>query len=216
MMASTRLMPVAAPRARLPRAPHLGAFKFLSVGRTHEGGVRTLNEDAFLDRAGDRPLGRRGRHGRPRRAAKSPANASCEALERVDAFGSAYAFRDGVCAALTDANRDLIDASFGRKSGPIGATVVSLLAYEGHYACVWAGDSRAYLYRAGDLKRLTRDHSVVQALVDAGELRQEEARGPCALATSSRARSARAARLNSTACTAASFRATASCSAPTA
>jgi serine/threonine protein phosphatase PrpC len=38
-----------------------------------------------------------------------------------------------------------------------------------------AGDSRAYLHRAGSIRQLTRDHTRVQALVDAGALTREEA-----------------------------------------
>ncbi len=38
-----------------------------------------------------------------------------------------------------------------------------------------AGDSRAYLCREGSLRQLTRDHTRVQMMVDAGELTREEA-----------------------------------------
>src|SRR5207249_3987107 len=37
------------------------------------------------------------------------------------------------------------------------------------------GDSRAYLFRQGQLYRLTRDHTVVQALLERGAIRPEEA-----------------------------------------
>src|SRR5262249_39517205 len=37
------------------------------------------------------------------------------------------------------------------------------------------GDSRAYLLRGGELHQLTRDHTVVQRLVETGCLRREEA-----------------------------------------
>jgi protein phosphatase len=37
------------------------------------------------------------------------------------------------------------------------------------------GDSRAYLFRGGRLQQLTRDHTLVQVMVDAGELTREEA-----------------------------------------
>jgi protein phosphatase len=37
------------------------------------------------------------------------------------------------------------------------------------------GDSRAYLFRRGELRQLTRDHTLVQAMVDAGELTPEQA-----------------------------------------
>ena len=38
------------------------------------------------------------------------------------------------------------------------------------------GDSRAYVWRDGKLKRITRDHSLVQEEVDAGLLTEQEAK----------------------------------------
>ena len=45
-----------------------------------------------------------------------------------------------------------------------------------HFACLWCGDSRAYLLRDGALRQLTRDHSETQDLVDRGVLDPEEAK----------------------------------------
>jgi len=61
------------------------------------------------------------------------------------------------------------------EDGVIASTVVSLIIKDGFFACLWAGDSRAYLLRAGEMRYITRDHSVVQAMVDAGELTPMEA-----------------------------------------
>ena len=41
---------------------------------------------------------------------------------------------------------------------------------------LWAGDSRIYLYREGQLRQLTRDHSQVEQLKSLGVLTDEEAR----------------------------------------
>jgi protein phosphatase len=53
--------------------------------------------------------------------------------------------------------------------------VVVLLASGSRCICLWAGDSRIYLYRAGVLQQLTRDHSHVEELVSRGLLSPAEA-----------------------------------------
>jgi PPM family protein phosphatase len=57
----------------------------------------------------------------------------------------------------------------------MGTTVVALLFDSERATLVHVGDSRCYLFRKGDLKRLTDDHSWVQEQVNAGILTPEEA-----------------------------------------
>lgn len=57
----------------------------------------------------------------------------------------------------------------------MGTTVVCAAAREETVHIVHAGDSRAYLYDGGHLRQLTRDHSMVQELVDMGEITPEQA-----------------------------------------
>jgi len=45
---------------------------------------------------------------------------------------------------------------------------VALLVFGTHGVVIWAGDSRAYLYRRGELIQLTRDHSQVEELLRRG------------------------------------------------
>ena len=57
----------------------------------------------------------------------------------------------------------------------IGSTVMALLIFEGRCWSLWAGDSRFYRMRAGQLRQLSRDQSHVQDLVDRGEILPEAA-----------------------------------------
>ncbi|MDD5216590.1 MAG: protein phosphatase 2C domain-containing protein [Candidatus Omnitrophica bacterium] len=59
----------------------------------------------------------------------------------------------------------------------MGATVVFCLFRGREVLTAHVGDSRAYLFRAHRLTRLTKDHSVFQLLVDQGEAVEEEASG---------------------------------------
>ncbi len=58
----------------------------------------------------------------------------------------------------------------------LGATIVLALLRGSKALIAHLGDSRAYLLREGKLERLTRDHSVVQRLVDLDWITAEEAR----------------------------------------
>lgn len=56
----------------------------------------------------------------------------------------------------------------------MGSTVV-IACKQGNYLHIaWCGDSRAYIFSNDHLKLLTKDHSYVQSLVDAGRLTYEE------------------------------------------
>ena len=69
--------------------------------------------------------------------------------------------------ALIEAGRD------GRGAPGMGTTCVSCRLHGRLLETAWVGDSRLYRLRGGRLERLSRDHSYVQALVDAGELAAE-------------------------------------------
>lgn len=59
---------------------------------------------------------------------------------------------------------------------PMGTTVVAARVQGNRYEVAWVGDSRAYLWRDGQLAQLSQDHSVVQELVAQGNLTAEQAR----------------------------------------
>jgi protein phosphatase/serine/threonine-protein phosphatase Stp1 len=139
-----------------------------SEAATHPGTVRPRNEDSYVDR-GDIGLWAvadgAGGHG----AGDVASAAVAEALQDLPPGLSAAEMLAQVRLRITAVHNDL--RARAAAAGPgriIATTVVILLARGGHYACLWAGDSRAYLLRGGALSRITRDHSVVQDLVEAG------------------------------------------------
>jgi PPM family protein phosphatase len=80
--------------------------------------------------------------------------------------------------AVTDAN-DLI--SFATFAEPLHAGMATTLtavamANDGRYLVANVGDSRTYLFRNRRLSQLTRDDSLVQELIDQGDLTENEAR----------------------------------------
>ncbi len=76
---------------------------------------------------------------------------------------------------LEGVNRALNREARERGQQVIGSTVVVLMLSGRHAVALWAGDSRAYLYRQGELTQLTRDHSQVEELVSRGLLTPEQA-----------------------------------------
>ena len=59
--------------------------------------------------------------------------------------------------------------------GPPGTTIVAAVVSGETLTVGWVGDSRAYLFAAGEARLLTRDHSWVNEMVDAGEMTEAEA-----------------------------------------
>ncbi len=57
------------------------------------------------------------------------------------------------------------------------STTLTVALFDGHRVAIGhIGDSRAYLYRAGTLTQLTKDHTFVQSLIDEGRITEEESR----------------------------------------
>jgi serine/threonine-protein phosphatase Stp1 len=93
-------------------------------------------------------------------------------LSRCEGTGDLLARVQAARHAVHRANDELV-AMAGHRT--IGSTVVLLTADDHAFGCLWAGDSRAYRARGGVLEQITRDHSLVQELIDAGELDPKDA-----------------------------------------
>lgn len=150
-------------------------FTFRTGSATHVGRVRTLNEDRVLARP---DLGLwvvadgMGGHAAGDRASGTLI-AALETIGRVVSAADLLAqFEDRVIRA----NAELRGVARQKGIGVIGTTVAAVLAHAQHFACVWSGDSRIYLFREGKLRQMSRDHTEVQDLVDRGILAPEEAK----------------------------------------
>lgn len=145
-------------------------LRFECVARTHAGCRRKINEDAMLSRP---DLGlwavADGMGGHD--AGEVASALVVDMLEKAPAQKELSGRIDAARIALHAANHQLLAmAQRGGTQRTIGSTVVLLAADAVSFVCLWAGDSRAYLVRDGALQQLTHDHSLVQQLVDSGDI----------------------------------------------
>jgi PPM family protein phosphatase len=66
-------------------------------------------------------------------------------------------------------------ADNGEGKPGMGSTAVALKMDNGNFDVVWVGDSRAYVWDGKQLQQITKDHSLVQHMVDEGSITAEEA-----------------------------------------
>lgn len=140
-------------------------------GLTHRGMVRDQNEDAILtDPTGQLWAVADGMGGYLHGSMASDMVIDC--LEDIhDDHDPAGALE----SQLRRANALVLQKASQPGFGRMGSTVVALFISRAVAHVAWAGDSRAYLLRGRRLRMLTRDHSVVQDLMDRGELTAEQA-----------------------------------------
>lgn len=146
------------------------------AAKTDVGIARQHNEDAFLIRP-DRGLWAvadgMGGHMRGDLASRT----IMDALARDDHADAEPAGVEDIRARIASAHQALLEEALDLGEGTIiGATVVVLVIRDDHFTCLWAGDSRLYQLRDGTLRRVTRDHSYIQRLIDNGSLTPEEGR----------------------------------------
>jgi protein phosphatase len=155
-------------------APALPPLRWVSSAATDVGKVRTLNEDAFLDRT-DIGLWAvadgMGGHDAGDLASRLVVE-SLAAVCRPENLGASV---EELRYRLVDVNQSLRLEAARRGEAVIGSTVAALVVLGRHAVAVWAGDSRVYLARGGSLYRLTRDHSQVEELISSGSLTPAQA-----------------------------------------
>lgn len=149
-------------------------LRYRSSSATHVGAVRKLNEDSLLDNPSVglwAVADGAGGHS----AGDYASQTLVAGLTRIGPQQSAMDLLVAVRQQIEIANANLRAYAANEGIDMTATTVVVLLCFGQHYAAVWAGDSRIYLWRDGQLRLVTRDHSAVQELVDAGAITPEEA-----------------------------------------
>lgn len=148
-------------------------FRIEDSSLSHVGVVRSANEDshASLPWAGVWVVadGMGGHHNG--QFASSTIADTVGAVAPPDDLEAACA---SVAGAIHQANETIFARSL-EEGKQMGSTVVALVLRGAEFAVLWAGDSRAYLYRHDQLFQLTRDHTQVEAMLERGLLSPEEA-----------------------------------------
>ena len=151
------------------------AFRWQSSAITDVGKVRKLNEDSILERCDDGlwvVADGMGGHSAGDLASQLIVNS----LARLDAGGALPDFVERVEEAVQNVN-DRLFAVANAHNQTSGSTVVMLLTSGSHAVVIWAGDSRCYLLRHGQLRQLTTDHTQIELFIAKGLLTRAEAAG---------------------------------------
>ena len=145
-----------------------------SAGQTQTGHVRRSNEDSYLLR-GPLFLVADGMGGAA--AGEIASRIAAEAFAEVDLIRMRGV--DALQSAIKTANERIQARAAGdpELAGMGTTAIAALVGPDGGVAFGHVGDSRAYLLRDGELRRLTEDHSLVAELVAGGQLSEEEAAG---------------------------------------
>lgn len=154
-------------------------------GMTDIGLVRKENQDAYLIRE-ETPSGHTicvvcdgmGGAAGGRLASQLAVETFTTELERVMARDmTPEQLREASSYAVSRANeviRETAKNTEGYQS--MGTTLVSAVSYSGGVVITNVGDSRAYHITQKDITRVTKDHSLVERMVDRGDITAEEAR----------------------------------------
>ena len=141
----------------------------VAVGAASDiGQVREGNEDSYLVIA---PLYAVADGMGGHRGGEVASNLALETVQTLFEQGSGT-----LAEQVEQANRAVFDRSQkDRRVSGMGTTLTAALIDGGRVHLAHVGDSRAYLFRAGELSLLTEDHTLVHKMVVEGEITEEEA-----------------------------------------
>jgi type VI secretion system protein ImpM len=148
------------------------AAHWRSAAISNVGCVRDENQDAFVERADDGLWliadGMGGHQG-----GRLASQLLAERVQHVAVTGGVTEIARDLSTAILGANTELRNRGKEQPGFDGGTTVVALCVRGEQGIALWAGDSRLYRLRAGELQQLTRDHSVAEEAgiaVDDGQM----------------------------------------------
>jgi PPM family protein phosphatase len=156
-----------------------GSPRLRSIGKTDPGLRRSNNEDVYISRP---ELGLFAVADGMGGAASGEVASQVFAEAALEVFsGKGGASEQDVLERVQQAfrvanERILSKASQDARFQGMGCTAELVTFYNQNYVLGHVGDSRTYLFRQGQLKQLTLDHSLVQDQIDRGLITAEEAR----------------------------------------
>jgi len=155
---------------------------------TDVGKVRTIDEDSIL--AADLSFGINsesekflllavadgmGGHAKGEEASKIALNTLTKTII-PELFGN-VSFTDLLENGIKNANQEILEYTVKNpESSGMGTTTVCALVKGNNIHLANVGDSRAYVISDDEIRRVTKDHSYVQSLIDEGQITEEEAR----------------------------------------
>ncbi len=142
---------------------------------SHVGRVRSGNEDNLVVRPEFGVWAVADGMGGHQNGALASATVAA-AIERIGVTQSAPDLLARLEDGVLQANAELRQRIAENGGAPMGSTLAVLLVHDRHFACVWCGDSRVYLVRAGQITQISRDHTEVQDMVERGLLTPAEAK----------------------------------------
>jgi len=149
--------------------------RWLSAATTNVGVVRKINEDAVLSKP-DINLWAVADGMGGHEAGNVASNMIVNMLADIEIKINLDVFVSTIEDKILDVNKRLLEYSEIMLEGRIIGSTVAILLIKGRVGvCLWAGDSRLYRYRNGDIEQITVDHSHVAELLKHGSISVEEA-----------------------------------------
>ncbi|MDG1282042.1 MAG: protein phosphatase 2C domain-containing protein [Pseudorhodobacter sp.] len=141
---------------------------------THVGRVRKINEDSILSMPDQKiwvVADGMGGHA----AGDFASQTIVDTIAMIQPDLEPGELMRGLRKTILQAHDTIRAEAEAKGQGTVGATVVALIMTDEHFVAFWAGDSRLYRFRDGEIEMLTTDHSLVAELVLSGQLTWDEA-----------------------------------------